>query len=381
VILSTFTTFAAGAALVACVGPAADPPAAAKVDSSFKPLGFYMLVDSSLVVVDMFDAKQVNKIKVGHHPVHQVAVMPDNRTVYTGDGDDNTIVKFVFGDNGKTYTKKVVAKSPVHLHFLSTSPDGKHVVITSREELNELMKLPPNSGLPDDSIAILDTQTDTIVKTIVLQSPAMPAFATDGKFLYVNNVHHGSVSVIETKTWTEIQRVTLDASSMAKTASGRHNVAPDGLDVSPDGKWVVTADYEARSLTVFAVGADGKLGESRKVPYPQSAGMPHDVRFAPDGKTFWVTDYDRLPDPGDELANMKIVTHVRVFDVVTLAEQKMITPTRAVGRVSLPQYSKSAYLTTNVGGMIVIDRATGELQAEVVSGGPGVPVICGMASY
>ncbi|MSP90637.1 MAG: hypothetical protein EXR79_02345 [Myxococcales bacterium] len=369
-------------AAVGCAGPAAESPAAAKFDTTFKPLGYMMLVDSSLVVVDLFDMKEVDRFKVGHHAVHQVAVLPDNRTVYTGNHDDNTIVKLVFTDNGRKHTSQIVAKSPVNLHLLGTSPDGRFVVVTSRMELNELMKLPPNSGLPDDSIAILDTQTDKIVKVLALQSPAMPAFAVDGKFLYVNNAHHGTLSVVETQGWTEIQRLPLyTETKLAPTATGRAHVAPDGLDVSANGKWVVSADYEARSLTVFAAGADGKLSGPRKVPYPLANGMPHDVRFTPDSKTFWVIDYDRLPDPGDEVGNAKIVTHVRVFDVETLAETRTMAFPRAVGRVALPHYSKNAFMTTNIGGLLSVDRASGELQGEIVSGGLGVPVICGMVSY
>lgn len=364
-----------------CDGQTSDPAAAVSPDATFKPLGYMMLVDSSLVVVDMFGMKEVDRFKVGHHPVHQVAVMPDNRTVYTGNADDNTIIKLEFSENGAKHTSKVVAKSPVNLHFLSTSPSGKHVVITSRAELNELMKLPHSSGLPDDSIAILDTETDTIIKVVALQSPAMPAFAVDGKYLYVNNVHHGSISVIETQGWTEIQRLKLYGDNLAPTDTGRAHIAPDGLDVSPDGKWVVSADYEMRSMTVFAVGADGKLGESRNVPYPQTNGMPHDIRFAPGSDVFWITDYDRLPDPGDEVGNAQIVTHIREYDVVSLVEKRVMQFPRAVGRVSLPLYSKLAYLTTNIGGLLAVDRASGELQGELVVGGLGLPVICGMVSY
>lgn len=379
--LLCFVSSLSMAAAIGCAGPAAKPIAAAKFDTTFKPLGYMMLVDSSLVVVDLFDMKEVDRFKVGHLAVHQVAVLPDNRTVYTGNHDDNTIVKLVFTDNGRKHTSQIVAKSPVRLHLLGSSPDGRYVVITSRMELNELMKLPQNSGLPDDSIAVLDTETDKIVKVLPLQSPAMPAFAIDGKFLYVNNAHHGSISVIETAGWTEIQRVALYTEKLPPTDTGRAHVAPDGLDVSPDGKWVVSADYEARSLTVFTVGTDGKLASPRKVPYPMAAGMPHDIRFAPDSKTFWVIDYDRLPDPGDEAGNAKIVTHVRVFDVVTLAEQRTMTFPRAVGRVALPVYSKNAFMTTKLGGLLAVDRESGELQAEMVSGGLGVPVICGMVSF
>lgn len=350
-------------------------------ETQFQPLGYIMLVDSTLAVVDMLSLKEVNKVKIGHHAVHQVAVMPDNRTVYTGNIDDGTIVKLKFSKDGKTHTSKVVAKSPVNLHFFAATPDGKHVIITSRMELQDNVKLPKLSALPDDSIAILDTTTDKIVKVIVLQSPAMPAFPNSGKHVYINNAHHGSISVIETATWTEIQRVSVLPEPLAPRADGHLRVSPDGLDVSPDGKWVVSADYEAKSISVFAVGTDGKLGKATRVAYDPGQGMPHDVRFTPDSKEIWVTDYDRIPNPADEVANASMKTHVRVYDVATLKSLKTFEYPRAVQRIALPQYSKQAYLTTAIGGILAIDRTTGELQAEVVSGGLGNPVVCGMASY
>jgi YVTN family beta-propeller protein len=365
-------------ALSSCATPADPANTEATPDAQFQPLGFVMLVDGTLSVIDMLSLKEINKLKVGHHAVHQVAVLPDNRTVYTGNIDDGTIVKLKFSEDGKTYTSKVVAKSPVNLHFFAATPDGKHVVLTSRMELQEVSTLPKLSALPDDSIAIIDTATDKIVKVLALQSPAMPAFPNSGKHVYINNAHHGTISVIETATWTEIQRVSVLKEALAKRPDGTSRVSPDGLDVSPDGKWVVSADYEAHSITVFEVGADGKLGKSSKVAYENADGMPHDVRFTPDSKEMWVTDYDRVPNPADEVGNASMKTHVRVYDVATLKSLKTFEYPRAVQRIALPQYSKQAFLTTAMGGVLAIDRTTGELQGEMVSGGLGNPVVCGM---
>jgi YVTN family beta-propeller protein len=368
--------------MLSAAGCADDVQAPAEADEpTFRPLAYMMLLDSSLVVIDVLGMRKVDKIKIGHLAVHQVAVLPDNRTVYTGNVDNDTIVKLRFSEDGTTHTTKVVGKSPVTMHFFESSPDGKHVVVTSRHELEAVMHAPDPSHLPDDSIAIIDTTTDKIIKTLALQSPAMPSFANDGKYLYINNVHHASISVIETKTWTEIQRVSILDKPLELHKDGTPRVSPDGLHVSPDGKWVVSGDYEARSISVYEVGADGKLGTKRVVPYASEWGMPHDVRFSADSNEVWVTDYDRLPNPADEVGNASIVTHIRVFDIDSLEVKRKFDMPRSVGRVVLPQYSKLAYLTTAVGSLLAIERDTGKLRGEIAAGQLGNPVICGMSSY
>ena len=377
---------AAIAALALAAGGCAAQPEASKVAStnastslnSYRPLGVVVLVDGTVGVVDMLHFDVVQQIKIGHSGVHQVAMLPGNRTFYTGNLDDNTIVKVTLSDDGKTNKQQVVTKSPINLHLLTSSPDGKFVVITSRLELRDTMVL-PSSGLPDDSIAILDTATDKIIKVLPLQSPAMAAFPTDGKQLFVNNVHDGSVSVIDTATWTETARWNVADAPTKALYNGEKVISPDGLDVSPDGKWLAAADYDLRTITVWEVG---NPANKRKIAYKDGEGLPHDVRFSPDGKELWATDYDRHPSPAQEVDNNNIKTHIRIFDTVTLAQLRAFQPARKVQRISLPQYNKDiAFLTTGVGSVLMIDRATGAMQGEALIGGLGRPVVCGMTTY
>lgn len=349
-------------------------------NATFAPMGYVVLVDGTIGVIDMLKVEKVQEIKVGHYGVHQVAVMQDNRTVYTGNRDDNTLVKLTISDDGKSFTQKSLGKSPVNLHLFAVSPDYQHVVVTSRLELgDDELNVFPSSGLDDTSIAIIDTNTDKIIKTLPLQSPAMAAFPNDGKHLYVNNVHNGSVSVIDTATWTESARWNVSDSPIAALPNGKRTVSPDGLDVSPDGKWVATADYDLKTITVWEAA---NPANKRKITLKDGEGLPHDVRFTPDSKQMWVTDYDQHPNPGKEADNNKIKTHIRVFDVATLVQVKLVdTAGRKVQRISLPQYSKSAYFTTGVGGVIAIDRESGVLQGEVIIGDVNRPVVCGMTSY
>ncbi len=381
--LAALTVFAAPTMAAFAVAGCQPNVAAPAANVTFSPMGYVVLVDGTIGVIDMLKVEKVQEIKIGNYGVHQVAVLNDNRTIYTGNRNDNTIVKLTISADGKSFTQKSLGKSPVNLHLFAASPEGadgqQRVVVTSRLELgDDELAVFPSSGLDDTSIAIIDTKTDTIIKTLPLQSPAMAAFPNDGKHLYVNNVHNGSVSVIDTATWTESARWNVSDTPIAALPNGKRTISPDGLDVSPDGKWVATADYDLKTITVWEAA---NSANKRKITLKDGEGLPHDVRFTPDSKQMWVTDYDKHPDPGKEAANNNIKTHIRVFDVATLTQVKLIDAPRKVQRISLPQYSKNAYFTTGVGGVLVLDRETGTLQGEVVIGDVNRPVVCGMTSY
>ncbi len=364
------------AALPGC--NAKDETAAATTSApSYRPLGYVMLLDGTMGVVDMLTMQKVNEVKVGHSGIHQVAVVGGGRTVYTGNLDDQTLVKLQFSDDGKSVKQTVLGKSPVNLHMMTASPDGRWIVVTSRMELADRMKAPP-STLPNDSIAVIDTTSDKVVKVIALQSPAMATFPIDGKHMYVNNCHNGTVSVIDVATWSEVDRWNVSDKPLTKGADGFERVSPDGIDVSPDGKWLATADYEAGTITVWEVA---NKSNKRQISYNDGVRMPHDVRFTPDSKGLWVTDYDRIPAPADEVGNATIKTHLRVYDVATLAINADKPMGRTAQRISLPQYAKTGFLTTAIGSVLQLDRETLELQGEVALGELGRPVVCGMATY
>ncbi len=360
---------------LACQAETTKATSTTSTQTSFQPLGYFMMVDGTLGVIDLFTLDVKQKIKVGHTAVHQVAVLPGNRVIYTGNPDTNEIVKLTISDDGKSYTSKVIAKSPLNLHLFAASPSGDKVVMTSRIELRDDVVSTP-SNLPDDGILIIDTATDQIIKTLTLQSPAMAEFAPDGKTVYVSNVHHASVSVVDTSTWTETARWNVtDQKLPALGADGKDRVSPDGMTVSRDGKWVATADYDLQTVSLFEIA---NPANRRQIAY---TALPHDVRFSPDSKELWVTDFERHPKPADEVGNAKMVTHIRVFEVAGLTQTREIKSPVMIQRTALPQYSKNAYLTTGLGGLVVFDRTTGELVGEQEVGGLGRPVICGMSTY
>jgi 6-phosphogluconolactonase (cycloisomerase 2 family) len=65
---------------------------------------------------------------------------------------------------------------------------------------------------------------------------------------------------------------------------------PCYVDVHPSGRWVATANYGPGKTLVYAVGADGSVGEART---HSSGEQTHSTRFHPDGKSLFALSVAR----------------------------------------------------------------------------------------
>lgn len=103
-----------------------------------------------------------------------------------------------------------------------------------------------------------------------VQNPSWLALAPDGRHVYAvsetgetDGIPGGGVAAFaldpDTLTLTELNR------------SGSGGGHPAHLAVSPDGRWVVAANYGSGSVTAFPVGPDGRLG-------PRSGHVQHQGR-------------------------------------------------------------------------------------------------------
>ena len=346
-----------------CGGNASDP----SVPGHKTALGYFMLVDGTLAVVDLDTYLPVNRLKVSHHAVHQVAALRDNRTVYTGDPDTGTLLKLTFSDDGTSVTRKEIGTSPVLMHAFFASPDDRVIAVTSRYELKSTLGF-TFANTTDDSIVLIDTATDTVSAPIVLQSPATAEFSPDGQRLFVTNTHHQTLSVVDVATRQEIARLPVGEGDGKDVGL----IGPDGMSVTLDGRYVATANLDLHTVTVFDTDTYAKRVISRDT-------LPHDVRFTPDSKELWIVDYARHPLPADEVGNASIATAISAYDLGTLTSTRSITPNVTAQRITV--FQDRAIFTTAVGGIVAYDRMSGALDGELVVGGLGTPVVCGMVAY
>jgi WD40 repeat protein len=189
----------------------------------------------------------------------QVFFSADGKTVVAK--GENGMIHFFEAETGKPLgTLKDAGLSQWHA---DQSPDGKFLALVGLDWTDEPRSAP--------TVRLYDLTTRKLAWTSRLAEAESPSqmkvrFAPDGKHLVTAGP---DVRVWDAKTGKEVAR--------QKIASGY-----GGMDISPDGKTVAVAHA---GLTVWdwtAGGAPRKLD-----PGPRIGG--DSVRFAPDGKTLYVT--------------------------------------------------------------------------------------------
>ena len=132
-----------------------------------------------------------------------------------------------------------------------------------------------------------------------------------------------------------------------------HGDAPCNVIVSPDGKWAYTSNYNGGSITEFPLDADGRLGESRVVPFSGSSvdaerqAQPHlhAVNFTPDGR------YLLADDLGTD--------RVHVFPAagpLDVSQQRDVAVAAGVGprHLCFAPDGKRAYLLGEISGDVIV---------------------------
>ena len=148
----------------------------------------------------------------------------------------------------------IIGGSPV---YIAVSPDGLSAYATNFD---------------DGTVSVIDTVNRTVDETISVGSgPVGVAVSRNGQFVYVANVFSDTVSVIDTDTKEVVATIDVDGAG------------PRDVTVSPDGEQIyVTND---RSDTVSVIDASNTVIETIFV-----GDAPFDVVFSPDGTYAYVTN-------------------------------------------------------------------------------------------
>src|SRR5690606_22700891 len=199
---------------------------------------------------------------------------------------------------------------------LAFSPDGSRLYVGNQSS---------------DSVAVVDTATDTVVNTILIEDePLWVAVSPDGTRAYVANV--SSVSVIDTATNVVID--TLPAPSAR------------GVTVSPDGAYIYVTEisnlirqFDAATHTLVATVPFSGDGNSR----------PHGLAFSPDGTTLYGVDSNPFIDQIRAFLVDGGTGALSVLDVVAAADTSLMAAPCGNGNAVL------------AGGRNIVPNAAGAL--------------------
>jgi 6-phosphogluconolactonase len=191
----------------------------------------------------------------GRNPVAEVT-SPDNTNLYVVNRDDNTIVQFVIGTDGKLYPQNTT--NTPGIFPLAVAAAGKFLVVADTyQPLPICSPAAPCSG----SVAVFPIESGN-----VLGSPVVNAS-------------------ISASYWP-----------LTLPSNPSHVILPTSVTSAASGAYLYVAAYDtAVSPTLgyvfgFAVNADGTLSAlNGGIPFP-AGKQPSAIASSPDGNTIYVTD-------------------------------------------------------------------------------------------
>jgi 6-phosphogluconolactonase len=194
----------------------------------------------------------------GRNPVAE-AVSVDQSNLYVVNQDDNTIVQFVIGNDGKVYPQNTV--NTPGIYPLAAGVNGTNLfVVDTYQPLPTCSTAAPCSG----SIGVLPI-------TVGSGSPPSDTLGSP--------VANGSLAY-----WPLCQYGYISATDFTQCAAGPTNdvITPTALNVLKSGAYVFVSAYDSTAtpnrgyIFAFAVGASGALT-------PINGGVPHDMGIGGSG--------------------------------------------------------------------------------------------------
>jgi YVTN family beta-propeller protein len=163
-----------------------------------------------------------------------IAFSPDGQHTYLANFDPYTALPQVLVDGA--------SGNPISLpgngndYAIAITPDGRHLYVP--------YVLFNGTGSPPETVAVIDTATNTVSQTVPVEPSFFSATLTgvavtpDGKYVYVSNQLSNSVAVIDTASNTVVKTVLV-------------GLSPGGLAVTPDGVHVYVSNQGSDNVSVI----------------------------------------------------------------------------------------------------------------------------------
>ncbi len=199
--------------------------------------------DSKLTVFDRATGRLLRRISVGEAPAHVMTRVDTDQVHVTINGQDSADSVVELSPLAASVERKInIGRGNPHAHWMSH--DGKTMVT-------------PNAFSADSTI--FDFPSNSIHDIVpVGDHPIATGMMPDGSRYYVANFISNSLSVVDTRSGTVLRNIDLLAhyNPISGAISGPVGGLPIQTPVSPDGKFVVTANTLTATITIVDTATD-----------------------------------------------------------------------------------------------------------------------------
>lgn len=189
----------------------------------------------------------VNSQRQGEPHAHSFLFTANGEQAFAADLGTDELIAYSVGSEGNLQrndaltTKMTPGHGPRHFAF---SPDERFVAVI--QELSSQVSI----FKWNDADLTLITEASTLPADFTgNNTTAEVLFHPNGRFLYGSNRGHDSIAVFSFDPETGQIKLLANVSSGGET--------PRNFRLSPDGRWLLTANQSSNNLVAFAVGDDG----------------------------------------------------------------------------------------------------------------------------
>ncbi|HZN80899.1 MAG TPA: beta-propeller fold lactonase family protein [Mycobacterium sp.] len=269
-------------------------------------------------------------IPVGKFP-HDPSVRPVTGSHVYIANDDGTISVI---DTATNTVVKSITINQGRLGDVAVSPGGTYAYVTG--------------GSGSNTLSVIDTATNTVTGTMQFGSiPDEIGFSPDGSFAYIFNEGPTNVAVVDTETRTVVATIDIAATT-----------GPTDLAVRPDGKRVYVANNFERTLSV--IDTDPLHIGYRTVIKTIPLDRPNGVAVSRDGTRVYVSH---------EFSGQQLGNTVSVIDSATNTVIDTITVGAKPSAMAVSPDGSRLYVTNSGDDTVsVVDTATNSVVATIPVG-------------
>lgn len=273
--------------------------------------------EDTVSFVDLKTGKELGRSPTGKAP-HEIAISPDGRQAAVVAYGAKSIDIFDIGSRARM--KSIDLAPNDGPHGIAWLKDGRLIATTERSQ----------------SIVVVDPVAGQVAASIATGQPGthMVAVSPDASRAYTANIAAGTVSVIDLDAGAKLRDLAVggepegialtdagrtlwvadlkglraqafDTESFAKLAEVETGAVPIRVVASPDGKWVVTSNLMAGTLTVIDAATRTRVRDIMVSGRPQAAQVT--ILFSADGKRLYAAETGSNQVAEIDLASGKVL--------------------------------------------------------------------------
>jgi YVTN family beta-propeller protein len=189
----------------------------------------------------------------------------------------------------------------------------------------------------DKAIAVLDTATQKVLKTIPVTAPDGLVITPNGKKVYVSSTDSGVVDVISTTSDTVTSAIDVGAQ-------------PAGLSITPDGRQVIVSVGGANEAAVIDTTTDAVVSQT-------TVAKAHNAAVSPDGHRAYVA------------SQVSTAPAIVVVDLTGAAQPQPYSIAKSPRALADAPWGKIYFSAQGDDSLEVMDPTGGQVGTPIATGG------------